>query len=100
MLLLLAHQVCSGYAYQTRASANVHRVHGVPLPHSDLERHHGGSCTRRCRLAIDMLFTEYMVITKSHLTNPPHGGLRARHLPGLKHPVVAALFFVCVVHLR
>lgn len=35
-----------------------------------------------------------MAIIKSHLTNPPDGGLRARHLPHLKRALVAALFFV------
>src|ERR1700757_3558480 len=35
-----------------------------------------------------------MVIIKSHLTSPPDGGLRARHLPYLMHALLAALFFV------
>jgi hypothetical protein len=37
-----------------------------------------------------------MVTIKSHLTSPPNGGPRARHLSLLKHAVVAALFFVGV----
>jgi hypothetical protein len=34
-----------------------------------------------------------MVITNPHLTSPPDGGLRARHLPHLMFALVAALFF-------
>jgi hypothetical protein len=35
-----------------------------------------------------------MVITQSHLTSPPDGGLNARHLPYLMRALVAALFLV------
>ena|ERR1022692_4228312 len=38
------------------------------------------SSTLRFRLAIGMLFPVHNVIIKSHLTSPPDGGLRARHL--------------------
>ena len=35
-----------------------------------------------------------MVVTKTHLTSSPDGGLRARHLPHLMCALVAALFLV------
>src|SRR5579864_4612658 len=35
-----------------------------------------------------------MVIIKSHLTNPPDGGLRARHLPQVMRVLIAAFFLI------